>query len=110
MKTPTTVKTFARAVDFVREEIGDVPLQALAVFLVVAENGEIPHTHLQKKVGIAQASISRNLMLLSRVDRRGNEGVDLVESFTDPHEHRRKLAKLTTKGEVLVKKLDEILS
>lgn len=110
MKTPTAVKTLARAIEFLRDELGDVPLQALSVYLVVAERGEIPHLHLQKIVGISQASISRNLMLLSRVDRRGNEGLDLVESYTDPQEHRRKLAKLTKKGEELIKELDAKLS
>lgn len=103
------IKKFIKATEFLREELGDIPLQTLAVLLIVAEEGVIPHSLIQKKAGIAQASVSRNLMLLSRVDRRGREGLDLVVSFTDPHEHRRKLAQLNKNGEELLKKLEDFL-
>ena len=53
---------------------------------------------LAKRAGLTQSSCSRNVAVLSRWEEFGKPGLDLVESFDDPRERRRRIVYLTANG------------
>jgi len=87
-------------------------VQAVAVFFCVglhqSEEG-ISMQDLGDKLDIAQSSVSRNVFKLSLVNRHRERGVDLLESYEDPMERRRKLVKLTNKGKRVYDRLSELV-
>jgi DNA-binding MarR family transcriptional regulator len=101
-----TLQQFAAAISVMREIDPEIQAQTLAVFLEVSQH---PHGILQRDLeaaaGISQSSVSRNIALLSHTQRQGRPGYDLLVSFEDPAERRRKLVRLTPKGERYAGKL-----
>ena len=63
---------------------------------------------LQGYARVSQASISRNCATLGDWIKPGQAGYGLIESYDDPEYRRRKLVRLTPKGEVLRKKIKEL--
>lgn len=53
---------------------------------------------LQTRHGVASSSASRNVALLSKLDRHGQPGHDLVEIYENPGDRRYKLVRLTSRG------------
>lgn len=90
------------AVVVIREVAPDIGIQAVHMLLEVARKPGITVSELIRKTGLSQSSCSRNLALLSAQHRLGKPGLDLVYTQEDPSERRRKLARLTPKGEELV--------
>jgi|25_taG_2_1085351.scaffolds.fasta_scaffold07634_4 DNA-binding MarR family transcriptional regulator len=90
------------AVTVIREVAPDIGIQAIHMLLEVARKPGITVSELIRKTGLSQSSCSRNLALLSAQHRLGKPGLDLVYTQEDPSERRRKLARLTPKGEELV--------
>ena len=90
------------AVTVIREVAPDIGIQAVHMLLEVARKPGITVSELIRKTGLSQSSCSRNLALLSAQHRLGKPGLDLVYTQEDPSERRRKLARLTPKGEELV--------
>ncbi len=78
-----------------------IELQAIALFLEVASTPGITVKALMKKTGLSQASCSRNIALLSLIDRHGKPGLDLIVSRPDPADSRRYNLYLTPKGQEL---------
>ena len=74
--------------------------QAMVIFLYVAQRSPnpIPMSEIAEHVGVTQASVSRNVALLSSWTRYKTKGPNLVEAYEDANERRRKLVKLTHKG------------
>lgn len=94
------------ALDLLRERLDpNMPVQMAAVFLVVARWPGITMTDLAGVVGMSQASCSRNVAALSRQHRLGKSGHDVLEATEDPAERRRKIVRLTPKGETIVSAL-----
>lgn len=90
------------AVTVIREVAPEIGIQAVHLLLEVARKPGITVGELMRKTGLSQSSCSRNLALLSAQHRLGKPGLDLVYTQEDPSERRRKLARLTPKGEELV--------
>lgn len=90
------------AVVVIREVAPDIGIQAVHMLLEVARKPGITVSELIRKTGLSQSSCSRNLALLSAQHRLGKPGLDLVYTQEDPSERRRKLARLTPKGEALM--------
>lgn len=82
-----------------------IPSQTAECLLVIAVNPGITMQRLSELTGLAQSSCSRNVALLSKFQRLGKEGYDLVEAVDDPRERRRKIVYLTSKGQRVVNKV-----
>jgi hypothetical protein len=91
-------------------EVSDIPTQQVLTFLTVAaQASETVMADLAEATGVAQSSVSRNCSVLGEgmyVQGSFKKGYGLIESFDDPRFRRRKLVKLTARGEDLVKELD----
>lgn len=82
-----------------------IPAQQVLILLYVMERGEISMADLAKLARISQASISRNVALLGRGVNPQMPGYSLLDAYEDPFYRRRKLVKLTPRGEMLRKEL-----
>jgi DNA-binding MarR family transcriptional regulator len=88
---------------------GDVELQAFSTYLVIAGRSDsFPMQDLQDILGLSQASVSRNVALLS-VGSLANPGPRLVEAFEDPEYRRRKHVRVTARGRRLMEEIREII-
>ena len=84
-------------------------MQTAQTFIAVALQPGITMKELSERVGISQASCSRNVAALSRVHRLNKAGMDLVVAAEDPMERRRKVVKLTAKGQRLAEALTKLI-
>lgn len=90
-----------KIVEEMRKFDNQIEIQAVAVFLYVAVNGNKEGISMQtigEELDIAQSSVSRNCYKLADVNRHKKTGIGLLETFEDPMERRRKLVSLTAKG------------
>jgi DNA-binding MarR family transcriptional regulator len=98
----TEFSTTERMIAFVQEFRKldpELQAQAIILFLKVAQNdGQITMVELQHWSGLATSSVSRNMALLGKINRHGESGLDLVGTFADPLDRRRKVVHLTPKG------------
>ena len=99
-----------KLIELFREQQRDIHPQAALCFLYVAYHGEIYQTELADILEISQASVSRNVALLSRWNRYRESGPDLLENYEDQFERRRKLVRLTVKGKALAKQIIDIIN
>lgn len=104
------LKVALESLEAIRELTGDPEIQAqkVIILLQVAMHREISMTDLLKYAGVEQSSVSRNVTTLAEgFPLKGKPGMGLVESYEDPAFRRRKLVRLTKKGEELIAKLEE---
>ncbi|KXK68010.1 MarR family transcriptional regulator [Pseudomonas monteilii] len=87
----------------------EMQMQTAQTFIAVAMQPGITMKELSEKVGISQASCSRNVSALSRIHRLNKPGMDLVVAAEDPMERRRKVVRLTAKGQRLAETLSQVL-
>lgn len=105
-------QTLAKGLRFVEEfrKIDpEMQLQTVATFMSVAVQPGITMKELADRLGISQASCSRNVAALSKWHRMSRPGHDLVEAVEDPAERRRKIVHLTPKGKRIAQTIWEIL-
>lgn len=79
----------------------EMPAQGVALFLYSAIYPGCTMTDLQKSLGMTQSSCSRNVSALSDWHRLDKPGHGLLAATPDPMERRRKIVRLTEKGEQL---------
>lgn len=105
------VRRLARCIAELRAIHSEVPTQTIHVLLEVAIQPDITMGELVKKTRLSQASCSRNVALLSNREAEGDvkAGLGLVESEEDPVERRRKIVRLTPKGQELIALLADIV-
>ena len=105
---------FLKAIEAFRKLHKDIQSQTISTFLYIATHSEknaIPFIEIQKKLNMGQSSVSRNINFLSKYTYRKKiennkrvegliriQGLDLVNTFEDPMERRRKLVELNQKG------------
>src|SRR5690606_26063331 len=92
-----------------RELDPEMPLQMATTFILVASSPGITMKDLSPQLGFSQASCSRNIAALSKVHRHNKPGHGLVYAIEDPVERRRKIVKLTARGEKLAARLRHII-
>lgn len=97
MPTPLLLNGFKFLEEF-RKIDPEMPMQMAATFVLVALLPGITMKELAERLGISQASCSRNVAALSKVHRLNKPGHDLVYAEEDPAERRRKIVRLTSKG------------
>jgi len=92
----------------------ELPLQQLALLLLIAEAGDegITMPEACVKLNMGQTSVSKNAKALSRYaeDRGGImqiRGYDLIDARPDLLERRRLRMTITKKGQGVVKKLEQ---
>ena len=79
-----------------------VRFEAIAVFFYVAVHGGRDGVAMQtisEELAIAQSSVSRNVYKLGDINTHTKIGIGLLETFEDPMERRRKIVRLTSKGQ-----------
>jgi DNA-binding MarR family transcriptional regulator len=79
----------------------------MQVFLWSALQPGITMKELAERVEIAQSQTSRIITLFSQ---HSEGGYGLLHAEEDPHERRRKIVRLTPKGERVAEKISELLS
>lgn len=95
----------------------DIPMSVALTFLGVAlwerqeDSGAEPTTleELAVKVGAPATTISQHLRYLGACYRDGRPGLGLVETEEYPHNRRKKVFYLTSKGRGLIRQIDMIL-
>ena len=93
-----------------------IPVTIVNTLLGVAlwggdENGEpVPLETIADKLGITPQTLSTHLRYLGDKYRQDKDGMDLIELDTYYPNRRMKIAKLTTKGKILVDQLVYILN
>jgi len=106
MKSPTVaLKALQAALNELRELDPWMGLQTMETFLVVAMKPGLTMQEIAEATGLAQSSCSRNVALLSKWHRLGKAGADLVVTYEDPTERRRKIVFLNEKGIAKAKKI-----
>jgi len=104
-----------KALRYVRQEVGDLPVQQLEMFLQIAEEEGISQVDLVDRIGMLQGTVSRNVQRLSHKlveNTKGefkNIGYGLIESRLTG-EGRRESLHLTPKGRAVYNDLTKILS
>lgn len=87
----------------------EMPAQVITTFLYVAAHDNCHKTALEEDLGLTAASGSRNTDRLSKYHRLNKPGLDLITKEVDPQNRRRQILRLTPKGELLLKQIEEIL-
>ena len=104
MSAEKSLDIVIRVLAEIRKIYPHIPSQTVECLLNVAREPGLTMQTLGKMTGLAQSSCSRNVAMLSKWHRLGKPGFDLVETIDDPHERRRKIIFLTSKGQQVVSK------
>ena len=84
----------------------EMPLQQARCLFIIADSDEgLSLSDIAKKAGIGLATASRYIGALGKINRKKEEGLQLIESFEDPMERRKKIIRLTTKGRAAVRRI-----
>ena len=84
----------------------NVEIQTVMFFLYLASREEAQDlTSIGNALGLSKAATSRNFYRLSNGGSKSDFGLELLESFIDPMDYRRKLVRFTQKGKELVELL-----
>jgi DNA-binding MarR family transcriptional regulator len=87
----------------------EVPGQLVSVFCYIASHNPCNLQAISEALGMSHNSTSRNTDWLSSHHRLGKSGMGLIVKYTDPLNLRRKVVKLTPKGEQMIINIKEIL-
>lgn len=86
----------------------EMPLQQARCLLLIAKAKDgCSLTELANKAGIGLATASRYVAALGKINRKKEQGLQLIEAFEDPMERRKKIIRLTPKGKAALKRLLE---
>ena len=97
------------AIEEFRKFDPEMQLQTVLTFIHVAIFPGLTMKELSSRVGVAQSSTSRNVASLSKQKKFDKAGHALVIAEEDPRERRRKLVRLTPRGERVAATLREYL-
>ena len=87
----------------------EVPGQLVSVFCYIASHNPCNLQAISEALGMSHNSTSRNTDWLSTHHRLGKAGMGLITKIDDPFDMRRKVVKLTPKGEKMIQTIKEIL-
>jgi DNA-binding MarR family transcriptional regulator len=109
MITATTenksTRRFISAIEQFRELDPNIQATAIVVFMAAASRPGSTARELSQTTGITEASLSRNLALLSETHRNGQEGLNLLTRKEDAIDARNKRVHLKEKGVALYKRI-----
>jgi DNA-binding MarR family transcriptional regulator len=106
-----SISTLFNSIQYVRDTLkDDIPIQQLALFLLIGMEEGSPTPVLMKKLKMTQGAISRNIKALSQfMDDDTLRGLDLIYCKPDVTERRRLSVFLTPKGKDVFFKLDDLM-
>ena len=79
------------------------------ILLIVSQHPEgCTYEFLEDQLGLTNSSVSRSVMAMGPVDRKGYPGYKLLKIKKDPLEGRRNLVMLSRRGKKLVNDLKDI--
>lgn len=91
----------------------EMQMQTALAFLIIGEAGEdgIPMLELQKDMGVASSTTSRNVSTLSDVHWRDPKkpGLGLIDRHEDPNDRRNKIVRLSAKGRRVLTTINAIM-
>lgn len=87
----------------------EVPGQVIASYLYVASHNHCHKSALEEDLDFTTASSSRNTDWLSEHHRLNKPGMGLIKKQQDPNNRRRQMLSLTSRGEQLLKQIEELL-
>ena len=100
-----TLHDAIRFVSVVREVDAEMPLPQVHCLLIIADAEDgLSLTDLASRASVGLATASRYVGFLGKINRFREEGHQLVESFEDPMERRKKIIRLTQRGKALLKR------
>lgn len=101
---------FSDAFSFVQEEVGErFPAPLLKTLLLLAEKPGITSTEIAERLQLPKQTVSRYFIFLSK-GKIGETGMGLITTEEDPYDTRKKISKLTTKGERFLSRIADILT
>jgi len=79
--------------------------------MIVAEAGGdgITMRDVETRMGVSNATLSRNISYWSKWKRHELPGMDFIQTVDDPTDRRYKIAKLTPKGQAFFEKVVNFL-
>lgn len=92
-----------------QEYDSEMLVQTMRTFLQVAmaDKEGITMCNLICNLNMPQSTLSRNVSMLSKMNRHRVKGHNLVETFENPEDRRSKIVKLTFNGERLANRIHE---
>ena len=84
------------------------PVHHAEVFLLVAREGPCTYEEIEEALNLSNSTVSRTVMALGELHRKGYPGHALLETYKDPEEGRRYRVRLTAKGKALLRQLQAI--
>ncbi len=93
------LKNLASAVEEFRRLDDDVPTRVLTTFLLIADAPGTGMSDIQRRMGVNQAAISRQVSHLMEWRSPRTPGLNLVRTEIDPNNRKFRLCFLTPKGE-----------
>ena len=98
-------------IERMREFDSQMEIQAVAVFFCVGlhQNMTVKGRNYGEGIPMQEISVSRNVYKLSFINRHRAKGVDLLEAYEDPMERRRKLVRLSRKGQRVYENLSKLV-
>lgn len=90
----------------VQQVDSEMPIQQMMCLLVISQSEEgMSLTDVAKRVNISMTTASRYIGSLGKLNRRREEGLNYIESYEDPMERRKKIIRLTKKGEIALRNM-----
>ena len=99
-----------QAIEAVRQIDPEMQAHTINIFLLICMFPGITMKDLGERVGVSQATMSRNIAAMGKVHRMNRPGYDLVLAEEDPAERRRKIVTLTPKGKRLKDQIELIMN
>jgi DNA-binding MarR family transcriptional regulator len=85
-----------------------LPAHFIQVFLVVAQDGPCTIRHVEEQLNLSNSAVSRTVQALGFINRRGQQGFNLLTVERDPEEGRRFLVMLTSRGRALYRQIEAL--
>ena len=82
-----------------------LPIHFVQIFLLVGREGQMTFQELMGELNLTNSAISRSVMAMGEIHRKGKPGFDLLETRKDHREGRRFLVSLSPKGKALYRQL-----
>ena len=108
-KTRKALSQTLQVLEVFRDIDPTMQLGAAVGFVHVALEEGISVSEMAHRVGVELSSGSRYQQYFGKVDRARKPGKDLMSDPVDPNERRRKMLRLTPKGQRIVSKLETVL-
>lgn len=84
----------------------EMPIQQMMCLLVISQSSEgLSLTDVAKRVNISMTTASRYIGSLGKINRHKEEGLNYIEAYEDPMERRKKIIRVTKKGEIALRNM-----